>query len=136
MIDQQRLARYKAKMQYIINNLDTAEPLTENPNDIEERALYYCLLTAIESTMDLMAMVIKDKGAIPKGDKTNIEFLKSEGLISSDLAEHLKKCNGLRNVLVHQYNGIDKEIVIESYSDVRETLNEVVNIIGGIIDES
>ncbi|TFG33336.1 DUF86 domain-containing protein [Candidatus Thorarchaeota archaeon] len=100
-MDQIRKTRYKTKMRYVIDSFLLAENLIHNPDEIEERALYYCLFTAIESTMDLIAMLIKDKGNIPMGDEYNIEYLVKDGIASAELALHLKSCNCLRNVLVH-----------------------------------
>jgi len=86
--------------------------------------------------MDLIAMLLKDKGTVAKGDKSNIEFLSTENYVSSELAAHLHKCKGLRNVLVHQYNGIDRQIVLRSFNDVKNTLTSFIDILENIIDES
>ena len=135
-MDQIRKTRYKTKMRYIIDSLLLADNLIQNPNDVEERALYYCLFTSIESTMDLIAMLIKDRGNIPMGDNHNIDYLVKEGIASAELALHLKRCNGLRNVLVHQYNGIDREIVLDSFKDVKNTLMQMVRYMETYLDES
>ncbi len=133
-MDQLRKTRYKTKMRYVVESLSLAESLIEIPNEIEERALYYCLFTSIESAMDLIAMLIKDKGNIPKGDNFNIEYLVSQGFFTKEIAVHLKSCNGLRNVLVHQYNGVDREIVLDSFKDVNDTLTQMVTRVEEYLD--
>jgi uncharacterized protein YutE (UPF0331/DUF86 family) len=135
-VDQLRKTRYKTKIHYIVKNLLLAENLIQNPNEIEEKALYYCLLTSIESMMDLIAMLIKDLGNIPMGDDYNVEYLVKQGIVTEELAVHLKSCNGLRNVLVHQYNGINQEIVIDSFEDVKDTLAHMVRYMEEYLDES
>ncbi|TFG26782.1 DUF86 domain-containing protein [Candidatus Thorarchaeota archaeon] len=112
------------------------DKLLPNPNEIETSALYYRLLTAIESVMDIIAMSIRDSGGIPKGDKSNIQHLLNEKRIEVSLSAHLLKCNGLRNVLVHQYNGIDREIVLRSVPDVRKSLTDLIDIIEEFLNEA
>lgn len=77
----------------------------------------------------MIAMLCKDLGIMPKGDYENIKSLYAKGKINENFADRLAKCNGLRNVLVHQYNGIDDELVITSIIQVHSDLkafNEVV----------
>ena len=123
-------------IKYVTESLIIVDKLLPNPNEIETSALYYRLLTAIESIMDIIAMSIRDSGGIPKGDKSNIQYLLSEKRIEVDLSFHLLKCNGLRNVLVHQYNGIDREIVLRSVPDVRKSLTDLIDIIEEFLNEA
>lgn len=124
------------KIKYVSESLSIVDKLLPNPNEIETSALYYRLLTAIESVMDVIAMSIRDSGGIPKGDKSNIQYLLKEKRIEAELSIHLLKCNGLRNVLVHQYNGIDREIVLRSVPDVRKSLTDLIDIIEEFLNES
>ncbi len=61
--------------------------------------------------MDLVAMMCKDLGDVPKDDYSNIENLE-------ELHEKTKKvlieANGLRNHLVHRYNRMDDLLALES----------------------
>jgi uncharacterized protein YutE (UPF0331/DUF86 family) len=84
--------------------------------------------------MDIVAMYLKDKGKVAKGDKLNIKMLESLNIIDSELAIHLKKCNGLRNFLAHRYNGIDREIVLKSIPDVKKTMIRFITLMGEILD--
>ncbi len=135
-MDSERKSRYAEKMKYVIKSLIIVDNLLPNPNEIETSALYYRLLTAIESVMDLIAMFIRDRGGIPKGDKSNVLYLVKENHIESDHSLHLLKCNGLRNVLVHQYNGIDREIVLRSVPDVKNALSNLINKIEEFLNEA
>lgn len=131
-----RKARYKVKIKYVNDCLNIIDRLIPDPDDVQTMALYYALSTAIESIMDIIAMFIKDRGEIPKGDKYNIKYLEKENHIESELSSHLQKCNGLRNLLVHPYNGVDREIVLRSVSDVMKTLSQFIEQIEGYLNES
>lgn len=125
-MDKLRLARYHDKMQYILSSFDIVEHLLPEPDEIQTNALYYLLLTAIESAMDLIAMLVKDLGRVPKGDESNITTLHNLSIIKREVRDELLLCNGLRNVLVHQYNGIDRVIVLESVPRVNATLKILI----------
>jgi uncharacterized protein YutE (UPF0331/DUF86 family) len=85
--------------------------------------------------MDLIAMSVRDIGRKVEDDYSNIEILRSSGLISRELAEHLKKCNGLRNYLVHRYNEVDDQIALESIDFVKKTLYSLLDAIEGFLNE-
>jgi len=89
-------------------------------------ALFYLIHTAVEAAMDIAAMLVKDLGFTPKDDYENIQTLRSVGVIGAGLAEDLGKLNGLRNVLVHRYNKIDEQLVIESLEDIKRILKGFV----------
>lgn len=57
------------------------------------------------------------------------------GILSEELGESLKKCNGLRNWLVHRYNRIDQELVMESVEEVKETLYSLLRRLEEILNE-
>ena len=61
--------------------------------------------------MDIISMICKDIGIIPKDDYTNIEQLKGKLDLDEDI---LKEVNGLGNVLVYGYNSTDDILAYES----------------------
>jgi len=72
----------------------------------------------IEAIVDLAFIIIKDKKLeIPEEDKGAFDILFREKIISSDLAEKLKKAKGMRNILAHEYGKIDDEIVFEAVTE-------------------
>lgn len=133
-MDPERRIRYKEKIAYIIESLEEAEQVMPNPSGIILKGVYFDLSTAIESAMDIIAMLCRDFGIIPRGDYENISALKERQFIDERLAESLTKCNGMRNFIVHQYNGINKKIVLESFSKVKQNLLELVKIIEEYFD--
>jgi uncharacterized protein YutE (UPF0331/DUF86 family) len=59
----------------------------------------------------------------------NLEVLEESETIAKELSIRLKKCNGLRNYLVHRYNKLDDEIALNSVGEVQEALYDFIGII-------
>ena len=57
-MDELRIKRYKDKINYIIDNIKDLP--TEPKNELEKRGIFYSLQTSIESTIDLIAMLVKE----------------------------------------------------------------------------
>ncbi len=100
-MDESRLTRYREKMEYVI---DALESIREPRTQLELSGVFYNLTTSIEASMDLIAMLLRDLGERLEDDYTNVDKLVELGILSGELGENLKRCNGLRNWLVHRYN--------------------------------
>ncbi len=81
-------------------------------------------------------MLCKDSGIMPKGDYENIQSLFSRKFIDAELSNSLSRCNGLRNILVHRYNGIDASIVLRSIQNVKVTFTRFIELLEGYLGES
>ncbi|NWF95673.1 MAG: DUF86 domain-containing protein [Candidatus Thorarchaeota archaeon] len=134
-MDRSRVARYGEKVRHITLSLREVASVMPSPRGIVLKGVYYDILTAIESCMDIIAMLCRDRGTVPKGDVENIESLSRLGVIDEALAEQLRRCNGLRNVLVHQYNGIDSGIVLESVPQVEQALLRFLDVVERLLNE-
>jgi len=128
-----RKERYREKIEYIIEALNEIPPNPERP--IEISGTFYNLLTAIESAMDISAMLVKDLGERVEDDYSNAETLKKLGIIDERLAEGLKKCNGLRNWLVHRYNKVDEELVLRSVEEVKALLLTFIQKVEDVLEK-
>ena len=128
-----RIARYREKIEYIIEALEQIPEKPEKP--IEISGTFYNLHTSIESAMDIIAMLLKDLGFRVEDDYSNIEKLVELNVIDEELGEKLKMCNGLRNWLVHRYNRIDTKIVLESVEEVRKILTKFIERVEGVLNE-
>ncbi len=129
-----RFNRYQKKINWIIERISNLPTLNDASLDSNDReilfdALCYRLQTAIEAAMDIVAMTCKDLGMDVDDDNSNIDRLANKGLIDSNLAETLKKLNGLRNVIVHRYNSLEDEIILESIPTITSALREFVKVI-------
>ncbi len=66
-------------------------------------------------------MVVRDKGRVVEDDYSNLERM-TRILGSESLLEDLKESNGLRNILVHEYNGVvDKQ----AYNSIKNLLTPI-----------
>ena len=129
-MDELRLNRYTEKINYIVDSIPFIS--SRFTKEIEKRGAYYSIQTTIESLIDLIAMMVKDYGLVVKTDAENIHMLVEHKDLSPKIGERLIKANGLRNILVHRYNGIDESIIIDSMQEI----NNIIEIWLNIIEES
>ena len=119
-------------MEYVV---DALESIREPRTQLELSGVFYNLITSIEASMDLIVMLLRDLGERVEDDYTNVDKLVELGILSEELGESLKKCNGLRNWLVHRYNRIDQELVMESVEEVKEALYSLLRRLEEILNE-
>jgi len=111
-LDKSRIERYIEKLEHLKKLLDKLYDWTDNLeineflnlNLKEQFGIYHASQIIIEIITDIIAMNVKDLKIKPKDDYSNTECLEDQGLITNDLALSLKKLNGLRNILIHDYN--------------------------------
>ncbi len=131
-MDEGRLARYREKMEYVIEELNS---IREPKSQLELSGVFYNLITSIEASMDLIAMLLRDLGERIEDDYSNVDKLVDLGIIDESLGERLKRCNGLRNWLVHRYNRVDADLVLDSVEEIKEALYSLLKKIEVILDE-
>ncbi|NMC06939.1 MAG: DUF86 domain-containing protein [Candidatus Lokiarchaeota archaeon] len=114
-MDPARKKRYKEKLDKLDryysllkewlegNKIDV---LVKENKTMELFATYHSGQLVIEVITDLVAMIVKDTGSLVKGDYENFDILLEKKIISGTIHKDLKELNGLRNRLVHGYNGI------------------------------
>jgi uncharacterized protein YutE (UPF0331/DUF86 family) len=69
-------------------------------NDVTERALLYSLQVAVEISMDMIAMKVRDMGLKVEDDTTNIDKITGKGIISQNEGDFLRQMNGVRNFIL------------------------------------
>ena len=132
-MDESRIKRYKDKINYIIEKVQN---LSKDPkNELEKDGIFYSLQTSIESTIDLIAMLVKDIGIPVKDDARNIDVIVKKRNLDPELGEKLNRANGMRNILVHRYNEVDEQIIIKSVKDVKNLLMKWLDIIEVALNE-
>ena len=123
-----RLNRYFKKLEKfeeeysIIQKYDITDELTK-------RALMYSLQICMEVAMDIVAMMVKDIGAIVEDDYSNINTLTNKKLLSKEDASILKLYNGLRNAIVHKYDDINLDMVKVGLDRIDEVYEIIIKII-------
>ena len=90
-------------------------------------ASYKAFQEIVESSMDIVAMIIRDLNLIVKDDYTNLSILKEKKILSKHVTDALKEGNGLRNRLIHRYNNLKEDIVFTSMKDLLKYFEEFVN---------
>ncbi|MHA1143586.1 MAG: DUF86 domain-containing protein [Candidatus Helarchaeota archaeon] len=120
-------------MNFIIEKMETIP--VNNYTILEKEGIFYREIVSIEAAMDLIAMMLKDMGKTVSDDYSNIQNLMDLKIISKELANELRKCNGLRNVLVHRYNSIDDDLAINSISEIKTILSDLIKIVEDFLNE-
>ena len=135
LIDEKRIKRYNDKFIQFDKNLNLLKGWTNgigvskflNEAGVERQfAIYHAFQVILEIVGDLTAMLVKDLQLIPKDDYTNVEFLEKENIITNDLTKYIKDANGLRNRIVHNYNGLDDQL---AYKGILNLINEINNFV-------
>lgn len=94
-------------------------------NKIIRRYTERTLQIAIEASLDLASHIISCHGfREPQDNKDCFQVLLENKLLSTDLAESLKRMAQFRNVVVHDYIRINPEIV---YTIVQENISDIVS---------
>ncbi len=99
-------------------------------DELTERALLYSLQVAVEISMDIIAMKVRDMGLKVEDDTTNIEKITKKGIISDRDGDFLRQMNGVRNFIVHRYDYLDMDIVNEALSRISELKGIIIKIAG------
>ena len=134
-MDKERLRRYIDKIEHIEERIEDIRVWLYEIGDIVEidkktrLAVYKAMQEAVEASTDVVAMILKDEGKRPKDDYTNIEKTFELNLIDKIVKEALKEADGLRNRLVHEYNGLDDEIALEVIRCLLEPMGKFVGAV-------
>lgn len=97
---------------------------------IEKDGIYKNIETAIQSSYDICAVIVKnEKLSVPESEQSIPEILYENNILTKDTAEKIGKMKGFRNALAHRYGRIDDSIayenIVEGLDDFHVFLNEV-----------
>lgn len=106
-----REQRHKDKIELAEERISNIREWHKEKADLKSRlATYKAFQEAAEALMDICAMICKDNGKTVKDDYGNIETLEAMKVIGEKLGGLLKEINGMRNRIVHEYNGFSYSI--------------------------
>ena len=88
------------------------------------KAIYKEFQEAVEAVSDVCAMVRRGLNSSAKDDYSNIDFLVDKGILEEEMGEKIKEANGLRNRLIHEYDGINDKIACYAIRELIEDLRE------------
>ncbi len=132
-LPENRKKRYMRKILHGRNRIELVEVWQqEKISEHETKSLLAIEKAAqevIEVATDLMAMMLKDTSIPPTDDYTNIARILELGLITKEVGAILKEANGLRNRLIHVYNDVDIDILLESIKRVLPGITEFLNVV-------
>ncbi len=140
-LSRERIRRYEDKISFITEDLEWLNkwlPADEEEfiADVKTRKAIYKLVQEItDCIMDLVAMMIKDEGRTVQDDYSNLIRMRELGIINVKLEKGLRELNGLRNVLVHRYNGIDDRLAFRSIMGLEDTIREFLKVIKSWLKE-
>lgn len=128
---EERKNRYRSKIGYIIDKMYSLPDNTTKLDELGIEGVLYRVHTSIEAAMDLAAMLVRDIGIDVGDDYDNIDILKEKKIIEAELADELKRLNGLRNAIVHKYGSVDTELILQNLESIKEILRSFADIIEG-----
>lgn len=81
---------------------------------LRQDAIAINLQRACEQVIDLANFAVKTrKLGVPKDSRDSFRMLADNGIIPVDLADKMIKMIGFRNVLVHEYQGLDLSVMVD-----------------------
>ncbi len=106
-MDVMRLKRFKDKLGLIENRVANISEWKEDflSDEKSKLACYKAFQEIVEASTDILAMALKEHKVLPKDDYLNIDLAVEKGIIDKKLSGVLIEANGLRNRVVHEYNG-------------------------------
>lgn len=125
-MDENRISRYRDKISVIGKRRDNISSWIEDRGEKSTLAVYKAYQESMEAFTDIFAMVLKDVDEMVEDDYTNIEKLREKGLLDEEQEVVMKESNGLGNRLVHEYNGLEKKIAIESIKRTNSKFEDVL----------
>ena len=94
-----------------IRTVTGGDPERVDQIDVEEIVVLN-LQRAIQATIDLAAILISGRGwGLPDSLKAHFQILADQGVVAPELAGHLRAMVGFRNIAVHDYERLDREIL-------------------------
>ena len=128
-----RKKRYMQKILHGRNRIELVEVWQQEKMSEHEikslLAIEKAAQEAIEVATDLLAMLLKDTSIPPTDDYTNIAKVLELGLITKEIGAILREANGLRNRLIHVYNDVDIEVLLESIKRVLPGITEFLDVV-------
>lgn len=82
-------------------------------DDIDRQDIFVLnLQRAVQASIDLATHVVASEGlGLPETIKGNFGLLRDAGVLTGELAEKMEAMVGFRNIAVHEYQAIDKEVL-------------------------
>ena len=94
-----------------IRNVTNLDPATLETFDVQD-IFVLNVQRAVQSAIDLAAHIVATEGfGLPERLKEYFELLAQNGILSSQISKQMIAMVGFRNIAVHDYDGLDVEIM-------------------------
>jgi uncharacterized protein YutE (UPF0331/DUF86 family) len=129
--DPDLIAKRLAFIETRLRELTTLARLDRIRDDLkEERFVEHTLQLAIQAALDVASHIVSDERlGEPATNRELFDRLAAGGLISSALATKLGDMAGFRNVLVHGYQDVDLDVVVDA---AKNRLGDIVAFVNAI----
>jgi len=121
MVDRERILAKLDELEGYIKELRQVVPASfaEYMENLEKkRACERLLQLSVQCMMDICARFVAElRLGLPAEEEDIFEKLEQAEIISPNLSNQLKTMKGFRNILVHEYGGIDNAIVYKIASN-------------------
>lgn len=88
----------------------------QNPESVERDSLERNLQLALQSVLDIGAMMIADyRFGTPNDNEHIITILGNNGVLSKELSDRIRKMGGMRNALVHDYLYLNENELFDAF---------------------
>jgi uncharacterized protein YutE (UPF0331/DUF86 family) len=125
-MDENRLKRYIEKINVIEKRRENIFLWISEKDEKSVLAVYKAFQEIAESFTDLCAMLLKDMKEIVEDDYTNIENLRKNDVFTEKQEAILKEANGLRNRLIHEYNGLEQKTALCSIQEINDEMDAIL----------
>ena len=137
----------RTKLSYIATNLvllDSKAALSQTEflgSTDQQYVVLHAMQLAIQAAIDVAAHIVTDEGwGIPARSGQAFLTLSEQHVLTADLAARLRTMAAFRNLVVHEYGGLDLNIVYDlltkSLSDLRDFAAAVEAFLSGPADET
>ena len=135
MVDKTLILRKLAELEELLTQVKEYENVAVEQYQRDwriQRIVERTLQMMIETCADIAGHIISDRGyRIPTSYSDTFRVLHENRILKSDLFETMEKMAKFRNIIVHQYDRVDAEIVI---GILRKNLNDFLNYKDAIIN--
>ena len=131
MVDKEVLQRKLQKLQEYLGEMEAYSDLTWEDyqgNKQTRRAVERLIQLIVDVAVDINTHSVIDAGG-PPPDNAYDSFLKvaEMNFIPQDFAEEIAPSTGERNILVHDYEAIDDQVVFESIPEVTKMYRQYLD---------
>lgn len=138
MISLERYQRYLDKINLCESRIVHVKKwMSEDNKELKTiLATYKGIQEIIESLTDIISMILKDNKSSVNDDYTNFKKIVERGILNKKDQSILDEANGLRNRLIHNYNGINDEMAINSFKTLLPPISNIIELLNKWIQKN